>query len=520
LTFSSQNHIVSAGNIAGGFNWRRKMQQFVALIGLSTLVVVLIAMWNVRQARRSADVVRTGLQQVHQDAERTDRAVRDETGRVRSELLASLGGQLEQRLASLDTAQEARFSAIRGELDRQRSALAESLDRHAESTASRVGVAVDRNDASFGTFGQQLGQFEANLDGRFEALRGSVDSRLAQIQEDSAAKLTEMRATVEEKLQSTLERRVGESFALVSQQLEQVHRALGEMQTLSAHVGDLRRVMSNVRARGALGEWRLEALLQELLAPDQFARNVRPVVGSGATVEFAIRMPRSGDTSATTWLPVDSKFPLEDYERVVSAQDAGDREALDAARLGLAAAVRKAAKDIHEKYVSPPTTTEYAILFLPTESLFAEVVRLPALTEDLQRDYRVMVAGPTTFATLLNALQMGFRTVALTDRANEVWSLLGAVRTEFGKFTDAMTLVKKKLAQATTAVESIEVRRRAMDRKLRLVDTLPPSAPDNLLQLPVGTDRTVDADAEIDPADPADSAETMEDYGRSRTAGS
>jgi DNA recombination protein RmuC len=336
-----------------------------------------------------------------------------------------------------------------------------------------------------------------------------VDLRLAQIQEDSAAKLTEMRATVEEKLQSTLERRVGESFALVSRQLEQVHRALGEMQTLSSQVGDLRRVMSNVRARGALGEWRLEALLQELLTPDQYARNVRPVEGIGAIVEFAIRMPRSGDTSATTWLPVDSKFPVEDYERVVAAQDAGDREALDAARIRLAAAVRKAAKDIHEKYVAPPATTEYAILFLPTESLFAEIVRLPALTEDVQRDYRVMIAGPTTFATLLNALQMGFRTVALTDRANEVWTLLGAVRTEFGKFTQAMALVKKKLAQAATAVEKIEVRRRAMDRRLRHVDALPASTPDSVLQFPVSTDSSADH-YESDITDLADISEVVE----------
>jgi len=410
----------------------------------------------------------------------------------------------------LDAAQEARFSAIRGELDRQRGALTESLDRHAVSTTSRVDVAVDRNDASFGAFAKHLGRFETNLDGRFEALRGSVDLRLAQIQEDSAAKLTEMRATVEEKLQSTLERRVGESFALVSSQLEQVHRALGEMQTLSSQVGDLRRVMSNVRARGALGEWRLDALLQELLTPDQYARNVRPIEGSDAIVEFAIRMPRSGDSSATTWLPVDSKFPLGDYERVVAAQDAGNREALDAARLGLAAAVRKAAKDVHEKYVAPPGTTEYAILFLPTESLFAEVVRLPALMEDVQREYRVMVAGPTTFATLLNALQMGFRTVALTDRANEVWNLLAAVRTEFGKFTQAMTLVKKKLAQAATAVEKIEVRRRAMDRKLRHVDALPASTPDSVLQFPVSSDSSADR-YETDITDLADISEVLDE---------
>jgi len=201
---------------------------------------------------------------------------------------------------------------------------------------------------------------------------------------------------------------------------------------------------------------------------------------------------------------------LGDYERVVAAQDAGNREALDAARLGLAAAVRKAAKDVHEKYVAPPGTTEYAILFLPTESLFAEVVRLPALMEDVQREYRVMVAGPTTFATLLNALQMGFRTVALTDRANEVWNLLAAVRTEFGKFTQAMTLVKKKLAQAATAVEKIEVRRRAMDRKLRHVDALPASTPDSVLQFPVSSDSSADR-YETDITDLADISEVLDE---------
>lgn len=422
------------------------------------------------------------------EADRLDRTIRDELARVRSEVGAGLVALLEHRLTSLDRALELRLASVREEVSRQTTSMAASLDRTAEATASRVEKVVVGNDSAFTVFAQQLGQFETKLDLRFETLRSAVDSRLGQIQEDNAARLGEMRATVEEKLQSTLERRVGESFALVSQQLEQVHRALGEMQSLSENVGDLRRVMANVRARGALGEWRLDALLQELLTSDQYGRNVQPVPGSAATVEFAVRMPRNADVGANVWLPVDSKFPVEAYERVVASQNAGDRDALDNARRELAAAIRNAARNIHEKYVAPPHTTEYAVLFLPTESLFAEVVRLPGINEEVHRDYRVMVAGPTTLATLLNALQMGFRTVALTQRANEVWTVLGAVRTEFAKFGQAMTLVKKKLEQATSAVEKVEVRRRAMGRKLKAVEELPSERSEQMLALSSSSD--------------------------------
>lgn len=455
-------------------------------------VLVLVSVGFVNRVVHRLEAIDRG---VTRESDRLDRAVRDETSRLRSEVGAGLTRVLESRLSSLEGALEARLASVREELDRQTSSMADRLDRTTEATATRVGQVVEGNDAAFSAFAQQLGQFETKLDGRFETLRGAVDSRLGQIQEDNAARLAEMRATVEEKLQSTLERRVGESFALVSQQLEQVHRALGEMQSLSENVGDLRRVMANVRARGALGEWRLEALLQELLTPDQYSRNVQPVPGSGATVEFAVRMPRNGDTVTTVWLPVDSKFPVEAYKRVVASQDAGDRDGLDAARRELAVAIRSAARDIHDKYVAPPHTTEYAILFLPTESLFAEVVRLPGINEEIHREFRVMIAGPTTLATLLNALQMGFRTVALAERANEVWAVLGAVRTEFGKFTDAMALVKKKLEQAANAVEKVEVRRRAMGRKLRNVEELPTGESARVLSLPAAAVESAESPA-------------------------
>ena len=476
----------------------------VLTIGFSAVLICLALLF--RRAGSSSPALESLERRVEGQTERLDRSVRDEAARLRSDLGSTLSGLLETRLSSLDTSLEGRLAAVRDELGQQRTALSDSLQRSTETTATRISSVLDKNDAAFTDFVQHLGHFETKLDGRFETLRGTVDARLGLIQQDNAARLAEMRATVEEKLQSTLDRRVGESFARVSQQLEQVHRALGEMQTLSEHVGDLRRVMANVRARGALGEWRLEALLQELLTADQYERNVQPVPGVSSTVEFAIRMPSSGVAGAQIWLPVDSKFPVEAYERVVAAQDAGDREALDAARRDLAGAIKTAAKDIHDKYISPPNTTEYGILFLPTESLFAEVVRFPSLNEDVHRQYRVMIAGPTTFATLLNALQMGFRTVALAERANEVWTVLGAVRTEFGKFSEAMVLVKKKLEQAASAVDRVEVRRRAIGRKLRSVDTLPARSGESVLSLPASSDLLEDAPDDEHPDDGADAS--------------
>jgi DNA recombination protein RmuC len=460
------------------------------IVSLAALLLLVLVAFLVRcSASRLPLHFDRGVQSLIRETERVDRTVRDETHRVRAELGIALSGLLEARLASLDAAQDTRLAALRDDLARQRTEIGSSFERHAASTGDRIADGVNRQDAALSSFAQRLGQLESSLDGRFEGLRTTVDQKLTLIQGDTAQKLDAIRGTVEEKLQTTLERRLSESFTLVARQLEQVQRGLGEMQSLSEGVGDLRRVMGNVRARGALGEWRLESILEQLLAPDQYARNVRPVPESAAVVEFAIRMPQHGDASSVTWLPVDSKFPVEDYERLIEAQDSGDRDNLEAARRGLGIAVKRAAKDIREKYLSPPQTTEYGILFLPTEGLFAEVVRLPNIVEEVHREHRVMIAGPTTFATLLNCLQMGFRTVALAERSKEVWNLLGAVRTEFARFGTAMTAVKRKLEQAQSAVEGVEVRTRAMERKLRVVDELTAPETNRLFEIgPTGDD--------------------------------
>ena len=268
----------------------------------------------------------------------------------------------------------------------------------------------------------------------------------------------------------------------LDERLALVQRGLGEMQTLAEGVGDLKRVLTNVKTRGVLGEWQLQAMLEQLLTHDQFARNVKPNPLRDAIVEFAIRIPAQGGAGAM-WLPVDSKYPAEDYARLFDAQERADAPAVAAAQKALGAAVRKSADDIHTKYIDPPNTTDYAILFLPSEGLFAEVVRLPGLVEALSSECRVMIAGPTTFATLLNCLQMGFRSMALAERSEDVWRLLGSVRTEFGKFGDAVSGAQKKLSLASDAVEQIAVRARAMDRKLRDVEQMPAAADDTELPL-------------------------------------
>jgi DNA recombination protein RmuC len=465
----------------------------VALLLVAILLLVALlrrpAPESVRAELRHVD------ESVARESERIGRLLREEMGRDRAEHAVALDRHAEatshrlkecserhetvlasfgHRLSQFETALDIRFEGLRTTVDTKLASIQEDGSRTLEDMRGAHATALT-------SFGLRLAGFETTLDARFEGLRTTVDTKLASIQEDNSRKLDQMRGTVEEKLQTTLERRVGESFALVSTQLEQVHRGLGEMRVLSEDVGDLRRVMSNVRARGALGEWRLEALLEQMMAPDQYSKNVRPIPDSGATVEFAIRLPQHGDPASVTWLPVDSKFPMEDYERVIAAQDTCDKETLDDARRGLARAVKKAACDINQKYIAPPHTTDFGILFLPTEGLFAEVVRHPCLVEEIQRDYRVMLAGPTTLATLLNCLQMGFRTVALAERSKEVWHLLGAVRTEYGKFADTMATVKKKIEQAHSAVESVETRTRAMGRKLRAVDALPAGEADRLL---------------------------------------
>jgi DNA recombination protein RmuC len=320
-----------------------------------------------------------------------------------------------------------------------------------------------------------------------------VDGRLHALQDDNAKRLEQMRQTVDEKLQGTLEKRLGESFRLVSAQLEAVQRGLGEMQSLATGVGDLRKVLSNVKVRGTWGEVQLGSLLEQLLAPDQFAKNVATRPGTGERVEFAIRLPGRGDGDAEVLLPIDAKFPVEDYQRLVEASERGDAAGVEEATRALEVRIKGCAKDIHEKYLNPPMTTDFAILFLPTEGLYAEVVRRLGLVELLQRDHKIVVAGPTTLAALLNSLQMGFRTLAIQKRSSEVWQVLGAVKTEFGKFGDVLEKVQKKLEEASNTIDAANVRRRAIEKKLTKVQELPAAEEDLLLpRLKI---------AELDPAD-------------------
>jgi len=313
-----------------------------------------------------------------------------------------------------------------------------------------------------------------------ENVRSVVDLRLGQLQEDNAKQIDTMRATVDEKLQGTLEKRLGESFKLVSERLEQVHQGLGAMQQLASDVGGLQRVLTNVKTRGGWSEWQLGVLLEEMLTPDQFSKNVKTRDDTDERVEFAIKLP-GDENSAPVWLPIDAKFPMEHYERLAAAQENGNAAAVEAAMKTLETQLKRCAKDICEKYINPPKTTDFALLFLPSEGLYAEAIRRIGLVQNVQRDCRVTFVGPTTLAALLNSLQMGFRTLAIQKRSSEVWNLLATVKTEFGKFGEALLAVKEKIDQASRKMEDVDVRSRAITKKLRAVEELP-SNPQPLLR--------------------------------------
>ena len=314
-----------------------------------------------------------------------------------------------------------------------------------------------------------------------EGVRSVVDLRLRQLQEDNAKQIDEMRATVDEKLQGTLEKRLGESFKLVSDRLEQVH---GAMQQLASDVGGLQRVLTNVKTRGGWSEWQLGVLLEEMLTPDQFSKNLKTRDDTDERVEFAIKLPGDDNPDGSksgVWLPIDAKFPMEHYERLAEAQEKGDPIAVDAAMKTLETQLKRCAKDICDKYINPPKTTDFALMFLPSEGLYAEAIRRVGLVQNVQRDCRVTFVGPTTLAALLNSLQMGFRTLAIQRRSSEVWNLLAGVKTEFGKFGEALSAVKDKLDQAARQVDNVAVRSGAITKKLRDVEELP-SNPQPLLK--------------------------------------
>jgi len=325
---------------------------------------------------------------------------------------------------------------------------------------------------------------ESNRTG-IEKLRSTIDAQLKHLQESNEKKLDQMRETVDEKLQSTLEKRLGESFKLVSERLEAVQHGLGEMQNLATGVGDLKRVLTNVKARGTWGEVQLGALLEQILTPDQYDKNVRTRRDSQESVEYAIRLPgQDDDPESCVWLPIDSKFPQEDYLRLVEAADTADVDAVQKATAALLRSVHSSAKEIRDKYLNPPDTTDFAIMFLPTEGLYAEVLRQPGQVEKIQQDYRIVVAGPTTLSAILSSLRVGFRTLAIEKRSSEVWKVLSAVKTEFGKFGDVLTKVQRQLNTASNTIEQTGMRTRAMERKLRAVEELPTEDTAEILELP------------------------------------
>ena len=373
--------------------------------------------------------------------------------------------ELRQDLAQ---ARQDAMASARGDRQEQ----AQGLDRLAKTLSVQVAQLGSLQGTQLESFAQQLARLTQSNELRFGELRASIEARLGALQADNASQLEEMRKTVDEKLHATLEQRLGESFKLVSERLELVHQGLGEMQTLAAGVGDLKKVLTNVKTRGTWGEVQLAALLDQLLTAEQYAKNVATRPDSGERVEFAIRLP-GGDAQRPVWLPIDAKFPIEDYQRLTDAQERADPLAVELAAKALESRLREEARKIRDKYVEPPYTTDFAILYLPTEGLYAEALRRPGLADGLQRDFRISVAGPTTLAALLNSLQMGFRTLAIEQRSSEVWGVLGAVKTEFGKFGEALDATRKKLEQATRSIESAGVRTRQIERKLKGVESLP-----------------------------------------------
>ncbi|MXX17602.1 MAG: DNA recombination protein RmuC [Gammaproteobacteria bacterium] len=379
---------------------------------------------------------------------------------------------------SLEPVVREEFRVGREEADRTIRGLREEIARTQHASTEQLGAVLHQIGKSQGErlteVTRQLENLARSNESRLDRLRESVEQRLDRLQKNNELKLDQMRKTVDEQLQGTLEKRLGESFRLVSERLEQVHKGLGEMQQLAPGVGDLNRVLTNVKTKGTWGEVQLGALLEQILTRHQYEANVKPKPGSNEIVEFAIRLPGPDDAPAgVVWLPIDAKFPQDYYHRLLDAADSGDSKAVQQASAALARAVGSAAADIQKKYLAPPHTTDFGILFLPTEGLYAEVVRDPELLDRLQQRHRVVVAGPTTLSAILNSLQMGFRTLAIERRSSEVWTVLSAVKTEFGKFGEVLDRVKKQLDTASRSIDQTGTRSRAIERKLRSVEELP-----------------------------------------------
>jgi DNA recombination protein RmuC len=431
-------------------------------------------------AAQSATAIQSASDHSTRLIERLERELRDELGRQGQGTRSDLGTFQQMLLAQggdVARTQNEQIDAFRVQLAATQQQQDAALRRFSDTLAEQLRLLSDSNER------------------RQTEMRQAVETRLAALQEGNEKKLEQMRATVDEKLHATLETRLGESFKQVADRLEQVHKGLGEMQTLARDVGSLNRVLTNVKTRGIFGEMQLAGLLEQVFTPEQYAANVATVPGSSERVEFAIRLPGQRSDGVPLWLPIDAKFPREDYERLLEAQDRADPLAMEAAAKGIETRLRLEARSIRDKYIAPPHTTDFGILFVPTEGLYAEALRRPGLLEALQREHKVILAGPTTLLATLTSLQMGFRTLALEKRSAEVWEVLGAVKTEFGKFGEVLAKTKKKLGEASDTLDAAAVRTRAMERKLKSVEALPDA---QVTQLIPGLAQATPGDDEAD----------------------
>ncbi|MFQ5329252.1 MAG: DNA recombination protein RmuC [Thermodesulfobacteriota bacterium] len=420
----------------------------IAVLILLVITIILLALLLRRRPEERFDEMAERLSALERCAERSERLIVSEIARGREEANS-----------------QARSS---------REELATTLNSFSASLLSRMTEIATLQKNQLDTFSNQLATHSRRGDERMERMRETLEGRLRHLQEENGRKLDQMRTIVDEKLHATLEKRLGESFKVVSERLEQVYRGLGEMRSLASGVGDLKRILTNVKTRGTWGEIQLGSLLEQILTVDQYAKNIATRAGSNERVEFAVRLPgRDGEDGETVWLPIDAKFPQEDYQRLLCAQEAGDQAQAEASATMLENRIKAEAKTINNKYIDPPNTTDFAIMFLPTEGLYAEVLRRPGLSDTVQREQRVTISGPTTLTALLNALQMGFRTVAIEKRSSEVWKILGAVKSEFGKFGDILDKTHKKLQEASNTIENAARKSRTIERRLKDVQKLP-----------------------------------------------
>lgn len=437
----------------------------VILISILVIAVIsfilILFLWKRVAGNYSTELSNSFKQILDENYLKEERLIKDEFTRNREESNSSFKQTREELNNSLKQNREEVSASLKS--------ITDSLIKQLAETSK-----MQKNEIQI--FTEQLNKLILTNEQKLEQIRDKIEERLKLLQDSNSQKLDEMRSTVDEKLQSTLEKRLGESFKLVSERLEQVHKGLGEMQNLAIGVGDLKKVLTNVKTRGIWGEIQLENLIEQILTKEQYAKNVITKRGSNERVEFAIRMPgKSNNKEEVCWLPIDAKFPMEDYQRLLSAQDLADAVLIEETSKAIENRIKNEAKSIFEKYIDPPNTIDVALLFLPVEGLFAEVLRRPGLFEKIQNEYKVILTGPTTLTAILNSLQMGFRTLAIEKRSSEVWSLLGAVKTEFGKFGDVLDKTQKKLRDASDTIDEASKRTRAIERKLRDVQVLPSS---------------------------------------------